>query len=45
MVPDFIKRMGKLDNNFIIILDISHILPANEISLFDDDNKEIDIDN
>jgi purine-binding chemotaxis protein CheW len=42
---DFIKGMGKLDNNFIIILDIVQVLSAEEIALVSDMHKEINIDN
>ena len=37
---DFIKGMGRLDNNFIIILDVVRVLSAEEISLMQDMNKE-----
>jgi len=38
---DFIKGMGKLDDNFIIILDIVQVLSAEEIALVSDMHKEI----
>jgi purine-binding chemotaxis protein CheW len=37
---DFIKGMGKLNDNFIIILDIIQVLSAEEISLMQSMNKE-----
>jgi len=42
---DFIKGMGKLDDNFIIILDIVQVLSAEEIALVSDMHKEINSDN
>ncbi|MFK5891889.1 MAG: chemotaxis protein CheW [Pseudomonadota bacterium] len=41
---DFIKGMGKLDDNFIIILDIVQVLSAEEIALVSDMHKENDMD-
>ena len=37
---DFIKGMGKIDDNFIIILDVIQVLSAEELSLMHDINKE-----
>ncbi|MBF0265631.1 MAG: chemotaxis protein CheW [Gammaproteobacteria bacterium] len=37
---DFIKGMGKIDDNFIVILDILRVLSAEEIALMSDMNKE-----
>ena len=37
---DFIKGMGKIDDNFIIILDVVQVLSAEEIALMSDMNKE-----
>jgi purine-binding chemotaxis protein CheW len=37
---EFIKGMGKLDNNFIIILDVVQVLSAEEISLMQEMNME-----
>jgi len=41
---DFIKGMGKLDDNFIIILDIVQVLSAEEIALMSDMHKEVSIE-
>jgi len=40
---DFIKGMGKIDDNFIIILDVVRVLSAEEISLMHEMNKEDNI--
>jgi purine-binding chemotaxis protein CheW len=37
---DFIKGMGKLDDSFIIILDIVQVLSAEEIAIMQDMNKQ-----
>jgi len=37
---DFIKGMGKIDDNFIVILDILRVLSAEEIALMSEINKE-----
>lgn len=37
---DFIKGMGRIDNNFIIILDVVQVLSAEEIALMSDMNKK-----
>ena len=37
---DFIKGMGKIEDNFIIILDVVQVLSAEEIALMHDMNKE-----
>ena len=37
---DFIKGMGKIDENFIVILDILRVLSAEEIALMSEINKE-----
>ena len=42
---DFIKGMGKLDDNFIIILDIVQVLSAEEIALVSDMHKEMSMEN
>jgi len=39
---DFIKGMGKLDDNFIIILDIVQVLSEDEIAMMQDMNKKED---
>jgi len=40
---DFIKGMGRLDNNFIIILDIVQVLSAEEIALVHDIHKDTSV--
>jgi purine-binding chemotaxis protein CheW len=42
---DFIKGMGRINDNFIIILDIIQVLSAEEIALVNDIHKEADINN
>lgn len=42
---DFIKGMGKLDDNFIVILDIVQVLSAEEITLVSDMHKEMSVEN
>ncbi|MFK5983994.1 MAG: chemotaxis protein CheW [Pseudomonadota bacterium] len=37
---DFIKGMGRIDENFIIILDVIQVLSAEEIAFMSDMNKE-----
>ena len=37
---DFIKGMGKIDDNFLIILDIVKVLSGDEIAMMQDMNKE-----
>jgi len=37
---DFIKGMGKIDDNFLIILDIIQVLSGEEISMMQDINKD-----
>jgi len=39
---DFIKGMGKIDDNFLIILDVVQVLSGDEIAMMQDLNKKED---